>query len=139
MTELKKEIENILHPEKAKLHPPTAQKSRASETSTDLETETIEKQLGERTESIVDSKLAPDFNQSHLSWTDAKQWLLDNSSFDRALMEFVKKVVPGLEGVDVRGSKKVMVKSFNKNVQNFRGVMNEFKEKVQKLRGKRIE
>ena len=69
------------------------------------------------------SKLAIDFS-----------YLANNSSFQRAIMEFIKKFVPGFENVKHRGSKEEMAKSFNINAQNYRGVMNEFKEKVERLR-----
>lgn len=61
-------------------------------------------------------------------------YLSNNSSFQRAIMEFIKKFVPGFENVKHRGSKEEMAKSFDINAQNYRGVMNEFKEKVKRLR-----
>ena len=79
-------------------------------------------------QSIADSKLAIDFS-----------YLANNSSFQRAIMEFIKKFVPGFENVKHRGSKEVMTKSFNKNAQNYTNVMNEYKEKVKKLQEKRVE
>jgi len=63
-------------------------------------------------------------------------YLTHNSSFQRAIMEFIKKFVPGMENIKHRGSKEIMKQSFNQNASNYRGVMNEFTEKVERLRKK---
>ena len=70
-----------------------------------------------------DSKLAIDFS-----------YLANNSSFQRGIMEFIKKFVPGLENVDARGTKQVMAKSFDQNAHNYREVMKELKLKLQEKR-----
>ena len=73
----------------------------------------------------------------HPTNTDSKpiidfSYLTSNSSFQRAIMEFIKKFVPGFENVEARGSKEVMVKSFDSNAQNYRECMAELKEKLLK-------
>ena len=50
-------------------------------------------------------------------------------------MEFIRRFVPGLENIKVRGNKEVMKQSFNENVNNYRNVMKELKE-VLELRKK---
>jgi len=118
-----------------RLHPPMAPKVVVSEKEVNLEASSSlnESRMGStpisgNVQSIADSKLAIDFS-----------YLANNSSFQRAIMEFIKKFVPGFENVKHRGSKEVMTKSFNKNAQNYTNVMNEYKEKVKKLQEKRVE
>ena len=101
-------------------------KSIASETS-----ESISSRIGGELDpiaSLPDSKLSIDFS-----------YLANNSSFQRAIIEFIKKFVPGFENVKHRGSKKVMRISFDQNAQNYTNVMNEYKNKVAKLQEKRAE
>ena len=59
-------------------------------------------------------------------------YLTNNSSFQRAIMEFIRKFVPGLEDLKVRGNKEVMKQSFNENANNYRNVMKELKEVLKK-------
>ena len=59
-------------------------------------------------------------------------YLTNNSSFQRAIMEFIRKFVPGLEDIKIRGNKEVMKQSFNANVNNYRNVMKELKEVLKK-------
>ncbi len=54
-------------------------------------------------------------------------YLTTNSSFQRGVMEFIKKYIPGFENVKVRGSKEVIKQSFNENINNYRNVMKELK------------
>ena len=54
-------------------------------------------------------------------------YLANNSSFQRAIMEFIRKFVPGLENIKVRGNKEVMKQSFDQNANNYRNVMKELK------------
>ena len=70
-----------------------------------------------------DSKLAIDFS-----------YLTNNSSFQRAIIEFIRKYIPGFENVNPRASKDMMTKSFNKNISNYREVMAELKLKLQEKR-----
>ena len=63
-------------------------------------------------------------------------YLANNSSFQRAIMEFIKKFVPGFENVKHRGSKEVMKQSFNQNAHNYQKVMIELKEKLAERRKK---
>lgn len=63
-------------------------------------------------------------------------YLANNSSFQRGIMEFIKKFVPGMEAINPRGSKEVMNKSFNKNAANYKLVMSELKEKLAERRKK---
>ena len=72
---------------------------------------------------LADSQLGIDFS-----------YLANNSSFQRAILEFIKKFIPGFENVNPRASKKETAKIFNKNVANMNNVMNEFKAKVARLR-----
>lgn len=77
---------------------------------------------------LADSKLTiafPDIDWSYLS---------DNSSFQRGVMEFIKKIVPGLENIEVRGSKVAMAESFSQEKSNYINVMNEFKSKLERLK-----
>lgn len=118
---LKEEIEEILHPEKKDLYPPIAPKLIVSEKSGEQGISPplpISKRLGS-----LDSKPTIDFS-----------YLTNNSSFQRAIMEFIKKFVPGFENVEARGSKEIMVKSFDINAQNYRECMQELKEKLEKLK-----
>ena len=111
------------------LHPPVAPKQRESEKELapiriggdGCETSYSNSERGAPTH----SKLSLDFS-----------YLTNNSSFQRAIIEFIKKFIPGFEDVKPRGSKEVMVKTFNKNIANYRECMQELEEK---LRGKRIE
>lgn len=146
MTELKKEIEGILHPEKA-LHPPIAPKPIVNEIEYHETSElkgSREANLGIKV-SDATSKLAID--SKTLSWKEAKEWLLTNSSLDRTLMEFVKKIIPGFEGVDPRASMKKARETFwkvqKKTKENIiiikkmpPEVMKELKEKI---KGRKIE
>ena len=59
-------------------------------------------------------------------------YLANNSSFQRAIMEFIRKFVPGLENIKVRGNKEVMKQSFDQNANNYRNVMKELKEVLKK-------
>lgn len=79
-------------------------------------------------QSSKDSRPIIDF--SDLDWS----YLSDNSSFQRGVMEFIKKIVPGLENIEVRGSKDAMAKSFSQEKRNFINVMSEFKSKLEKIK-----
>lgn len=57
-------------------------------------------------------------------------YLANNSSFQRGIMEFIKRFVPGMENIKHRGSKEVMKQSFNQNAHNYKQVMTELKEKL---------
>lgn len=63
-------------------------------------------------------------------------YLANNSSFQRAIMEFIKKFVPGFENVKHRGSMKVMKQSFDNNAHNYKNCMVELKEKLKERRDK---
>lgn len=54
-------------------------------------------------------------------------YLANNSSFQRGIMEFMKKYAPGLENIKVRGNKEILKQSFNENANNYREVMCELK------------
>ena len=77
------------------------------------------------------SAVHPSQEASEIVRTDLKtidfSYLTNNSSFQRAIMEFIRKFVPGLEDIKVRGNKEVMKQSFNANVNNYRNVMKELK------------
>lgn len=160
---LKEEIEDILHPEnkmlniaKERLRPPMAPvkcefcgrdlilyrndwicghgcikpavKPIASEKSVPVRIEGESRTaLPSNLEGVAttDSKLAIDFS-----------YLTNNSSFQRAIIEFIRKYIPGFENVNPRASKNVMTKSFNKNIANYKEVMAELKLK---LKEKRVE
>jgi len=77
-------------------------------------------------------------NSAHSTDTDSKptidfQYLTNNSSFQRGIMEFIKKFIPGFENVEARGSKEIMAKSFDINAQNYREIINELKSGESKL------
>ena len=115
---LKKEIEDILHPPRA---PIISEKS--------VEKDVYKpKVVGIKEYSQTDSKPIIDF--SYIDWS----YLSDNSSFQRGVMEFIKKIVPGLENIEVRGSKDAMAKSFSQEKRNFINVMSEFKSKLEKIK-----
>lgn len=59
-------------------------------------------------------------------------YLTNNSSFQRAIIEFIKKFVPGFENVKHRGSREIMRESFDQNANNYRNVMKELKEVLKK-------
>ncbi len=75
---------------------------------------------------------------------DAFNWLVENSSFQRSIVEFIKKVVPGFDGNYERFSKEKMNEAFQERVDgvkdaikgNYSDVMKEFKEKLKKLQVK---
>ena len=71
-------------------------------------------------------------NPTHASKTIDFSYLTNNSSFQRAIMEFIRKFVPGLEDIKVRGNKEVMKQSFNQNANNYRNVMKELKQVLEK-------
>ncbi len=108
---LKKEIEDILHPPRAPI---------ISETTVVREMHPIKIESSLDT---TDSKPIIDFS-----------YLANNSSFQRSIIEFIKKFVPGFENVEARGSKEIMAKSFDSNAQNYRECMKELKEKLAKVR-----
>ena len=152
MTDLKDEIEEILHPEKKKLHPPMAPKTHSIKEfrgyldeldewhdksvagEKDLEGNSCGSQsVSERTLTMPsitlsgdDSKLAIDFSN-----------LTNNSSFQRAIIEFIKKFIPGFEDVNPRASKQVMTKKFNQNYVNYKNVMKELKEVLEARKKKK--
>ena len=107
------------------LHPPMAPKPIVSETldSGRIQGESRTALPSNLKVATSDSKLAIDFS-----------YLANNSSFQRGIMEFIKKFVPGLENVDARGTKQVMAKSFDQNAHNYREVMKELKLKLQEKR-----
>ena len=109
---LKKEIEEILHPPRA---PIISEKSGVIVDSVALGRH-------EKTDQ-TDSRPIIDFS-----------YLANNSSFQRSIIEFIKKFVPGFENVKPRGSKEEMAESFDQNAQNYSNVMKEFKEKLEKLK-----
>ena len=117
---LKEEIEEILHPERIKLHPPRASIVREKSVDIGRSSGSTPTNYKVGTES-TDSKPTIDFS-----------YLTNNSSFQRAIMEFIKKFVPGFENVEARGSKEMMVKSFDSNAHNYRACMNELKEVLKK-------
>lgn len=55
-------------------------------------------------------------------------YLTNNSSFQRSIIEFVKKYIPGFEDVNPRASKQIMTKTFNTNLENYKACMVEMKE-----------
>ena len=67
---------------------------------------------------------------------DAFLWLANNSSFRMLLMEWVKKVIPGYENIKTRGKQHIIKKSFDTTRARMGGVINEFKEKVERMRKK---
>jgi len=113
------------------LHPPVAPKPRASEKDVSGVKNTGGAAPTRNAECLSpiqlsdDSKLALDFS-----------YLTSNSSFQRAIIEFIKKFIPGFEDVKARGSKELMVNSFNANYYNYKECMVELKEK---LKGRKIE
>lgn len=114
---LKKEIEDILHPPRAPI---------ISE-----ETVIVCKPQMDRSQLKVDPAASkPIIDFSYINWS----YLANNSSFQRGVMEFIKKIVPGLENIEVRGSKDAMAKSFSQEKKNYINVMSEFKSKLEKIK-----
>ena len=124
LTDLKQEIEDILHPPRAPI-PIIGEKSVP--VRIEGESRTAHPSNLERV-ATTDSKPIIDF--SYIDWA----YLSDNSSFQRGIMEFIKKIVPGLENIMVRGSKEVMAESFSQEKRNYINVMSEFKSKLEKLK-----
>jgi len=123
---LKKEMEDILYPERKELTPLRAPIGEKDRNSNESSLGIISSSTGET--SSTDSKPIIDF--SYIDWS----YLSDNSSFQRGIMEFIKKIVPGLENIEVRGSKEVMAKSFSQEKRNYINVMSEFKSKLEKIK-----
>jgi len=110
--------------QKEELHPPRAPpKPIVSETSDSVIKRFDSSVNVSSLASESDSKLAIDFS-----------YLTTNSSFQRAILEFIKKYIPGFEDVKVRGSKEYMVTSFNANYMNYKACMSELKEKLKERR-----
>ena len=133
---LKEEIEDILHPEnkmlniaKERLHPPMAPiASEKTVIANKLGADVLSHKQYKVESTDVDasttaSKLSIDFS-----------YLTNNSSFQRAIIEFIRKYIPGFETVNPRASKDVMTKSFNKNIANYKEVMAELKLKLKEKR-----
>ena len=78
------------------------------------------------------SRTAHPSNLERVATTDSKtidfSYLTNNSSFQRAIMEFIRRFVPGLENIKVRGNKEVLKQSFNANANNYRNVIKELKQ-----------
>ena len=128
LTDLKQEIEDILHPKKKLIlrggstgHIPPRAPIISEKSGRDY---TLVESV-DPGGSQIDSKPIIDFS-----------YLANNSSFQRSIIEFIKKFVPGFENVNPRGSKEVMAQSFDQNAQNYSAVMNEFKEKLAKVKVK---
>ncbi|BDI54981.1 MAG: hypothetical protein QIT40_gp23 [Lokiarchaeia virus VerdaV4] len=88
---------------------------------------------------LVEATAVPNSNTQEVRTPPSKpiidfSYLTNNSSFQRAIMEFIKKFVPGFKNVNPRGSKVEMAKSFDQNAQNYSAVMNEFKLKLERLK-----
>lgn len=122
---LKKEIEEILHPPRAPIvsEKPVERNRRVGKGNNDdypsaEPTRAVEKQSSNASRPTIDFS-----------------YLTNNSSFQRAIIEFIKKFVPGFENVDPRGSKEIMIKSFDINAQNYRECMIELKEVLLKRKG----
>ena len=91
----------------------------------------LDKAFGDEKPKIVKvslERLNPPKTKSSLDFS----YLTNNSSFQRAIMEFIRKFVPGLETLKVRGNKEVMKQSFNENANNYRNVMKELKQVLEK-------
>ena len=101
-------------------------------------------EVGEKTQenrrvdssNLTISKSLRDTNSKPTNMGIDFSYLTNNSSFQRAIMEFMKKFVPGLENIKPRGTKEVMKQSFNQNAYNYKLVMVELKEKLKERREK---
>ena len=132
---LKKEIEDILHPENKmleisleRLHPPMAPKPIASETTVGGNAALSISQVAVREAPLkTASKLAIDYHR-----------IADLATFERFLIEAIKIIIPGFQGVSTRVSKKKMTTVFNERVvANYGSVVKEFEAKVAKLKEKK--
>jgi len=135
---LKKEIEDILHPPKAPI-PIIGEKSVGHGGSSPRQSGKV------LANTPIDSKPVID---EDLNLDEMFEWCAQNSSFRRWLIEFVKKVMPGFEGKYHRFSKEEMnkvfmqkrkeaahkIKSFDQNARNYKNVMAEYLEKLEKLK-----
>lgn len=117
-----KTYEDLLGLKKIELHPPRAPIVSEQSVRPVVQADKIPERNGfQIRDSLTDSTLAIDFS-----------YLTNNSSFQRAILEFIKKFIPGFENIKHRGSKDVMVQSFNENMQNYRECMKELKEVLKK-------
>lgn len=92
---------------------------------------------------------------TNLTLEEAFIWLVNNSSFKRSMVEFIKKVVPGTEGKYHRFNKVEMNKAFQEKIdgikdaqeikklietstphRNYANVMKEFKEVLKNRKAK---
>ena len=123
---LKEDIEAILHPERKSLVPPRAPAKDEQEVCEGSSPEGIARSVGAPHEISSSKSLAIDFS-----------YLTNNSSFQRAIIEFIKKFIPGFENIDPRGSKEVVIQNLNQNITNYRDVMKELKEVLKKRNERR--
>ena len=132
MTDLKDEIEEILHPEKKDLHPPRAPKFNTQDTEGSWiagETEVGRNVLGScASESVhtlpvaTNSKPAIDFKAiANSSEFQRFIYYLFTGKTHRGSLERLKKDI-------------IEFKEDTNLVRDYKGVMNEFKEKVARLR-----
>ena len=63
-------------------------------------------------------------NTKTLGLEDAFSWLVENSSFQRSIVEFIKKVVPGFDGNYHRFSKDKMNEAFQERVDGVKDAIN---------------
>ncbi len=66
-------------------------------------------------------------NTKTLCLEDAFSWLVENSSFQRSIVEFIKKVVPGFDGNYHRFSKEKMNEAFQERVDGVKDAINDSK------------
>ena len=124
---LKEDIEKILHPEKKLLVPPRAPAKDETEGGESNVLGSFDEKALSSSHGTADSRsLAIDFS-----------YLTDNSSFQRGIIEFIKKFIPGFENINPRGSKEVVIQNFNQNISNYRNVMTELKEVLKKKNDRR--
>ena len=117
--EVKKEVKKVKKVKVFDLHPPRAP------VKVEKPVEAVQRGL-EPKPAVVRG------TSQHGSNTIDFSYLTNNSSFQRAIMEFIRKFVPGLENLKVRANKEVMKQSFNENANNYRNVMKELKEVLKK-------
>ena len=73
----------------------------------------------------TDSKLAIDYHR-----------IADLATFERFMIEAIKIIVPGFQGVHTRVSKSKMTKEFNQRIVNYGSVVKEYEVKLAKIKEK---
>lgn len=74
------------------------------------------------------SKLAIDYHR-----------IADLATFERFMIEAIKIIIPGFQGVPTRVSKKEMTKVFNQRVSDYGSVVKEYEAKLAKIQEKRVD